>query len=236
MFERTYEINSFLVNSQRRLGLFPLLNLLQDAASTHADELGFGYKDMIRRGTFWVLTRQRLDMQAWPAWHEKLTIKTWIRFGGGPFSNRDFRIFHDGQQIGECTTTWVALDGKTRKPVSIDRSGLWEKLTDHGQVSFEAEKISRLVQSEKLATFTVRNSDIDQNQHVNNTRYAQWVLDAIPMDWHHRFNLLSYSVNFLSETLLGDTISIYRHEGHFEGVRETDQKCVFTARLTYQDR
>jgi hypothetical protein len=67
-----YDVASFLSNSQKSLGLFALLNLLQDAAALHADELGFGYDEMVRKKTFWVLTRQKLEMQTWPKWKERV--------------------------------------------------------------------------------------------------------------------------------------------------------------------
>lgn len=246
LFERHYEVTSFLVNPQRKLGLYPFLNLLQDAASTHADALGFGYKDMVEKGTFWVLSRQKAVMTNWPHWHEQITIKTWIRYGGGPFSNRDFLIYLNDQKIGEATTTWVALDKVSRKPVNIDRSSVFENVQDLGKTSFEATKISRQPNLEEMSSFSVRISDLDQNLHVNNTKYAQWILDAIPLSWHSQFELTSYSVNFLAETFLNDTITIFMgvaipvdgvvYESHYEGVRQADGKCVFTARLEYKNK
>ncbi len=65
---------------------------------------------------------------------------------------------------------------------------------------------------EKLAQFPVRNSDLDINQHVNNTKYAQWILDAIPYDYHRSLRLKTYSVNFLSETHLQDEVRVDREQ------------------------
>ena len=238
-----YDINSYLVNSKRELGLTPLLNLLQDSASTHANALGFGYEQMQAAGTFWVLSRQKLQMKKWPKWHQTLTIKTWIRKSGGPFSHRDFILYCEDEQIGECTTSWVTVDALSRKAVLLDRSSTLSQLKDLGQVSFDSVKISRQEQLSLLAKFTVRNSDLDHNQHVNNTKYAQWIMDALPLKWFSTNNLAAYSVNFLAETFHNDCIQVFSathnpldslNDIYFEGVRESDGKCVFTARLSLQ--
>jgi acyl-ACP thioesterase len=238
----TYDVTSYLSNSQKNLGLFALLNLLQDAAALHADRLGFGYDDMVRRKTFWVLTRQKLALRKWPKWKDRVSLRTWIRLNRGPFSNRDFEIFLGDEKIGECTASWVAVSAETRKPTNIDLGDLFDALQTERKVSVEAGKIELRSDLESIAKFQVRNSDIDQNQHVNNTRYAQWVLDSIPLEDHRKHSLREYEVNFLAETHVGDVITIRKGEApasdglrraDFQGVRESDDKIVFAARLGF---
>ncbi|MFM6927937.1 MAG: acyl-[acyl-carrier-protein] thioesterase, partial [Bdellovibrio sp.] len=95
------------------------------------------------------------------------------------------------------------------------------------------------------ARFRVRNSDLDINQHVNNCKYAQWILDSIPYDLHKSLKLNSYSVNFLAETYLGDKVEVDRSvqtandSGAFgasvyRGIRAGDEKVLFTARIEWE--
>jgi acyl-ACP thioesterase len=67
-------VNSFLVNPQKRLGLYGLLNLLQDTAWIHATHLGHGYDNMLLEETAWVLTRQKVRMTEWPKWGDEIQI------------------------------------------------------------------------------------------------------------------------------------------------------------------
>lgn len=230
-----YELSTFLVNAQGNLGLYQLLNLLQDSASSHAHKIGIGIKEMEEIKMFWVITRQNLVMHHWPKWHDTITINTWIRLGDGAASNRDFTIYHGDELIGECTTSWLALSSETRKTVAWDRSGLLSKLQNEGRVSLDTSRVPARIRGEKLQSFAVRNSDIDQNKHVNNTKYAQWILDAIPFDEHTQFKITGYEVNFLMETKLNDLIrierSIVNYDYHFQGVRESDERVVFTSYL-----
>jgi medium-chain acyl-[acyl-carrier-protein] hydrolase len=243
LFSKDYEVSSFLVNYQNRLGLYALLNLLQDAAILHAQLLGFGYEDMVRMKTFWVLTRQNLWMKSWPKSQEKVTVKTWIREGEGAFSHRDFSIHLGSEKIGECTTSWVTLDAQSRRPVIVDRSAMLSQLDNIENVSLVAKKLTAVKDLDSVAQFKVRNSDIDQNMHVNNTKYAQWILDSIALEKHSNFKLCGYEVNFVAETKMDDLITIQKSspqekgpgilETHFQGQRLSDDKMVFIAKLQF---
>jgi len=110
-------------------------------------------------------------------------------------------------------------------------------------VNVQAEKIFPEAQDAQttLAEFKVRNSDIDQNNHVNNTKYSQWVLDAVPFELHRDHQIQSYSINFLAETKLGDVVKIqkgprqYSDESffktQFQGLRASDSKIMFLTEI-----
>lgn len=241
IFECSYEVSSLYVSLQKRLGLYALLNLLQDAAWSHANSLGFGFDDSLKRNVFWVLTRQKIVMDHWPEWHETIDIKTWVRPVQRSFTYRDFEIYNRGRQIGQCTTSWLLLDGETRRPATRNLEDIDAFTRKDGALAMETPKISLLEGLETRAEFQVRNSDLDLNDHVNNTKYAQWILDSIPREWHRQFILHSYEVNFLAETLAQDVISIQslpeKQEPlseewvQFQGHRKADNKTVFAARL-----
>jgi acyl-ACP thioesterase len=239
-----YEINSLLVNSQRRLGLYSLLNLLQDIAWLHATHLGHGYENVLEKKMSWVLTRQKVVMTTWPKWGETLEIRTWLRPMQPPFVVREFEILQNDQVIGSASTSWLMIDIETRRPLKRGVSELDEYFRTDYRLPFDAPKIVLHEGQQNLATFQVRNSDLDLNEHVNNTRYAQWILDSIPMEWHRAYLLHEYEVNFIAETRSGDHITIQKSdEGtevekaeasrwvEFRGWRESDQKTVFSARM-----
>lgn len=250
---QNYEINTFLVTPERKLGLVAVLNLLQDIAGVHANHLGFGFESVLEKKLLWVLTRQKLVMQKWPAWNEVVKIVTWCRPYEGVYAFRDFLIYHGDQQIGECTTSWITLDLDSRKPKKGDLNELLMS-EPPSVIPFKAPKVVPEKEFEVLMQFPVRNSDIDMNQHVNNTRYAQWILDSIPMEWHQQYELHQYEINFLAETKLGDLISLQkcptepkiglsgetsdagRFWTKFQGWREADQKYVFGARLQVSEK
>ncbi len=236
IWTQTYNVNTFLVNPQKKLGLYGLLNLLQDTAWIHATHLGHGYESMIKEGTAWVLTRQKLVMDSWPSWGDDVELNTWIRPLKGIVAIRDFEIYCKGKKIGASTTQWLILDLATRKPSERTISWLPEGCLPDAPPVPEASKVSLKTNLHEVAQFHVRNSDLDLNGHVNNTKYAQWILDSVSLEKHREYILNEYEVNFIAETRSGDVISI--HSGpiaddkfQFQGVRISDGKVVFAATM-----
>lgn len=235
IWSQTYAISSFLVNPQKKLGLFGLLGLLQDVAWNHATHLGHGYENMVKENIGWVLTRQKLSMESWPGWGENLEIRTWVRPIKGIVAIRDFEIIFNGKKIGDCSTQWLILDLKTRR-ASEKILNLEDEFRFDAPVFIDASKIILRPNLKLLTGFSVRNSDLDLNGHVNNTRYAHWVLDAISQDKHHECTLSGYEVNFIAESKAGDEVLIFSgplsgDEIQFQGVRNSDKKVIFASTL-----
>lgn len=244
-----YKINSLLVNPQGYLGLYGALNLLQETAWIHAESLGFGFHDMEGAGLYWVLTRQTLHMKSWPRLGSILQVRTWLCPPEGAFLTREFSLHDENHKvIGTCATSWLALDRQSRKILPIQNVRPWEQLSSPRITGITPEKIPVTGAYERLARYRVRNSDLDINQHVNNTKYAQWILDAVPYEFHHKLVLKTYSVNFLAETHLGDKVEIDRSclstevetspQGTttYRGVRMSDEKVLFTALLEWEKK
>lgn len=207
IWTQDFHVSSFLVNPQKKLGIYSLLNILQDAAWMHASHLGHGHQETFAGNTAWVLTRQKTVMKEWPHWGETVTIRTWVRPLQGPFAIRDFEILKGEKIIGSCTTSWVLMNIETRSAILGKLDLPFEARTDF-RLDYDARKVVIRDALEPRAQFEVRNSDLDMNEHVNNTRYVQWILDSIPRTWHKEFILEEYEVNFLAETHSGDHVDI----------------------------
>lgn len=230
-----YKIASYFVNLRGRAGLYSVLNFIQDVGWIHARQM----KVSLEPHQGWVFTRQCLNMTAWPKWNETITIKTWLRKPTSEiFFFRDYEIFNGDLKIGECTSTFTVMDMNTRKLAQLDVKKLAAIFREDYNHDQSPEKIQWQTDVTELAQFEVRNSDLDMNNHVNNTRYAQWILDAIPLEiLKGDTQLTKYEINFLAETKSGDKVTLLKTNApdtsitQFQGVRTADGKPVFTARL-----
>jgi len=240
IWTKTYDVNTIVLDSSKRIGLWGMLNLLQDIAWLHAEHLGWGYEDLIKRNTIWVLARQKLVMRDWPVWGDAVTIKTWPRGGAGALATRDFEIYVEERKLGECTTSWLTLNWTTRRPQKLDRDSF--RLENPAKaLGFDAQKIAARSDLKPATTFLVRNSDLDVNGHVNNTRYAQWIVDTMMGDELAASRIEEYEINFLSETGVGDCVVIEKSEPEggccqYQGRRQDEDKPAFVARLTTRPR
>ena len=203
-----YAVNTIVANAQKQLDLVGLLGILQDVAVTHADHLGHGYEATMDAGTIWILSRQKLVVADWPMWKDQLTVRTWIRPVRGPLVHRDYEILVGERKAGECAAAWLALDARTCRPVRPTFVGAQFHCRLDYALPLTPEKIALRRDLATVAQYCVRNSDLDMNGHVNNTRYAQWILDSASPETYRTRRVVSYEVNFLTEVQVGDTVAI----------------------------
>lgn len=239
VWTETYKVTSFMVNIRKQAGLYAVLSFIQDVGWQHSFHLGI----KLPKHQGWVFTRQKLTMTAWPDWNDVVTLKTWLRQPEGAFVYRDYEIYVEDRLLGTCTSSFTVMDLESRKLALQDWSEYPVFWQDPSKVfSTKPDKVTLKTECTKVSEFEVRNSDIDLNEHVNNTRYASWILDSLPMSRLKGGVILKrYDVNFLAEMKLGDVVVMEQKgetpEGalHFQGLRKNDQKPVFTATLYVED-
>jgi medium-chain acyl-[acyl-carrier-protein] hydrolase len=239
VWTQRYDVNTLVVNPQKRLGLVGLLNILQDVAWIHGGHLGHGFDAMRAKGWIWVLARQKVVMRDWPAWGEAIDVRTWVRPVDGLLALRDTEIRVGERTVGESTASWLVLDAGTRRPAKLSMGDAGFAVRTDGGLGLTPARIGAADDLQPLARFEVRNSDLDANGHVNNVRYAQWILDATPAAAHEAYVVREYEASFLAEVLVGDRV-VVEWDGaggagadrlRFQGRREADGKVAFAARM-----
>ena len=215
IFTETYKVRSTQVNLNNQLGLYGVLGMLQDIAAEHASYLGFGYRQLIQKGFFWALVQQKLKMTRWHEWNEQITVHTWSLPIQGVYAFREFELYCKGEKIGESASTWITMDIQSRRPIELtDQQEIFFPRTDGG-LSFRTERITLPSEMQLIKEFPVRVSDLDMNSHVNNVKYTQWALDMMTERNHREFVIKEYSINFLSETFMGDVMQGFKSKGRY---------------------
>jgi acyl-ACP thioesterase len=234
-----YLASSYLVDFNKQLSLHGLLSLMQETAWLHADHLEHGYQITDARGAGWVLIRQRVQIERWPRWGETLQLRTWLRPPGPVVVVRDFVMLVDQQPVGRAAAHWITIDQASRRPIPLEFPDHPGQFREEGHLDLEPARLpeEKGPAYEVLADFRVHPSDLDMYRHVNNTRFAQWAMDALPWPVRQGRALREYQVNFLAEARLGDVVTVRSASGLREsslllqGWRASDDKVLFTARL-----
>lgn len=196
-----------------RLKPASFMNFAQEAAGRHAVYLGFGYDDLIKTNTAWILSRVHVEFPDTPKWREDITLTTWHKGLNRLFFLRDF-ILTDGQgrERVKATTSWLVLNLETRRLVR--EPGLMEEGTvcTDNVIEIPADKVSmpKDTEPEFVMEHRVAYSDIDTNGHTNNAMYMQWAMDAVDYELASNRPVKEFTINFNHETKAGDTVSIYR--------------------------
>jgi acyl-ACP thioesterase len=189
------------------------MNMAQEAAGRHAVYLGFGYDDLIKTNTAWILSRVHVEFIDTPKWREEITLNTWHKGLNRLFFLRDFVLTdNEGRERVKATTSWLVLNLETRRLVRDP------KLMEDGTICTEnaletpADKVQmpKDVEPELVRTHHVSYSDIDTNGHTNNAMYMQWSMNSVGYDITSTRPVKEFTINFNHETKAGDYVEIYR--------------------------
>ncbi len=196
-----------------RLKPTSFMNLAQEAAGRHAVYLGFGYDDLIRNNTAWILSRVHVEFVDAPKWREEVTLNTWHKGLNRLFYLRDFLVTdNEGKARVKATTSWLVLNLETRRLVrdpmlmeegTVCKDNVIETPADKVQMPKDA--VPELVRSH-----AVSYSDIDTNGHTNNAMYMQWAMNSVDYETASSKPVKEFTINFNHETKAGDVVDIYR--------------------------
>ena len=208
-----FQIPCYNTDMSRRLKPASFMDLAQEAATLHANILGFGYDDLIVSGNAWIISRMRVVFVDTPKWREDVTLVTWHKGLNRLFFLRDFLMTdNDGNVKVKATTSWLVLNLDTRRLVRDP------KLLDEGKTCTEnvietpADKVVMPKDAEvKLVMeHEAAYSDLDMNGHVNNAMYMQWAMNAVNYEISSERPVKEFTINFNHEIKPQETVSIYK--------------------------
>jgi medium-chain acyl-[acyl-carrier-protein] hydrolase len=237
-FEKSKLVNAYDVDINNRLKLNTLFNFLQDVASSHAESLNLGYKDLIAHDLGWVLSWAKVKVEEYPQFGETIKIRTWPKCRHKLFSIRDFLIYNSsGKILFRVSTAWLLINVKTKRITDIKNlpQAIYYQPEKSALNDFP-EKIISAKEKEIKFSKTIRYTDLDINQHVNNTRYIELALDCYSSEWHKKNLLNGLTASFTSESFYGDELEIRMASEGFNGksdvieaVNKKSSKQVFQA-------
>jgi medium-chain acyl-[acyl-carrier-protein] hydrolase len=235
-----YLVNWYDTDLNGNIKMSAIANYLQESAWRHANHLGFGYEDAKKRNEFWVIVSLMIRMVGYPEWGQTITIETWPKGIERFFAFRDFRIMNsEGTIIGAATSCWMILDLTTRRPKNVDIvKPILHLATKQDILEENPPFLTPLKDISSSESRQVRFSEVDQHGHVNNIRYIDWCIDAMPAEWHRVHRIKSMVINYLSEVRTDETMKISSgpardHSQFIQGNREEDGKTIFRTRFDY---
>ena len=183
-----------------------ILNIFQDVAAFHAEEIGVGYEEMLKKNLYWILTRIKFDIIRKPEINETVVVKTWPHEKGKVDFDRDFKISTlQGDELIIGTSKWCVINTTSRslqRTDNVEYNGICLSEKNYEE-KFNKIQLPEIEGNYKFS-HTVQFSDLDHNNHMNNTNYANLVLNAV-----NNKNFSHFEINFLNECLLSEIIDVF---------------------------
>ncbi len=205
------------VDFKDELKISTALSYMEEVACSSADELGFGYAYVKPKGYAFMVTNLCAEFLTPVPLGERVTVKTWPNPPSHIIFGREYQILSPAGEVRiNASSRWCLIDIKTGKllPSKIlenqDYSTYNEAKVLDGVV-WKIPKFDR-EEGELKYTLTVANGDYDHNMHVNNTRYADYCLNAFSVEELKTRRIKRFSISYIKQCKEGEILSFYRKE------------------------
>ena len=228
----------------RRQKLSSMFGYFQDIAAFHSAELGASVERLYKElNVAWILLKMRVEIDEYPVLAEELYVDTWPQSPRALYE-RDYVIRRrSGETLVRAVSTWVIMNLETRE---IKR----DKFLDYQNIEICKDRAvekgvgrqRRIEGAEPVYEKHIGYSDVDYNCHVNNAKYIDYIMDAIPFEKHREKMIKAIEVYYVNELSPDSELvvaSSQMEKGadcpedlekiYIEGVRKSDDTVVFYA-------
>lgn len=208
-FAKKYEVNYYEVDYKLRCKLSSIINFICDVGTRQSEAIGGGIEYCAKNNCAWVFYKYDINMYRYPMFGEIIEITT-TPVGFKKFYGLRKYVIKDEEEniIGEARALFFLINIDKRRPMRIQKEQ-YEFYGVDGDVDYNIsmEKLEHIEEEQYNKIFNIRYSDIDSNNHVNNVKYVEWAIEAVPIDVIKDYQLKRIKVNFEKETKYGEGIS-----------------------------
>lgn len=198
-YNEIIKIPYYDTDKDHKLSSVTLLKYLAELSVVHNSMLVDNEK-MESLNFGWMLNRWKVKIDKYPKGGESIRIESWISGFEKFYANREFIIYNEANlEIAKATAVWIFLDMNRMRPIRItDKYYNLNNILDHKMFN-EFERFSLNMEIDSNMDFSIRRSDIDSNNHVNNTKYLEWMIESIPEDVYDTCTLNEFEIQYKKE-------------------------------------
>ena len=207
---RSYFLSAGESNAEGLMPLTLMVERLIEISTEHANSLGIGYAELIKKNIGWVLSRVSLEMYRYPRINETYVLTTWIESYNRFFSERNIAITAPGGEVlGYARTVWVAMDFEKRTLANLtqlDRNSF--PVADLPCPIDRTPNLPPTVEGATAVPYTFKYCDLDFNRHVNTVRYIELLLNQKSLEHYDAFVAGRFDIHFHHECRYGQAVEL----------------------------
>ncbi|HEX2867837.1 MAG TPA: acyl-ACP thioesterase domain-containing protein [Ignavibacteriales bacterium] len=208
-YERNYFVHYYDADLKKRALLTSLMRYFEDIAILQSEDASVGLDYYTNNKVAWVLYKWDIEILNYPRFKDTIRVVTCPLAFAKFYAFRSFDIYSlSGEHMVKGGSMWFFVDMNTRRPAKIPQE-VYDSYqitpADTKPLEIEDPKAPSGATAYKT-TFRVRQSDIDTNSHVNNIKYIEWALEAIPLETFQGYTLRRIKVVYKKETVYGRMI------------------------------
>ena len=240
IYSQSFEITDLHVDCFGRLLPSKILYLMQEVAGNHFSLLSMDYDSLARRGLFWAITRNKVQITRLPMRGETIRLETWPMPTTRVAYPRSIVAYDEaGNEVFRSITLWVLMDLHNRSMILPGKSGIEVAGTLRGnELASPLGLPAKALQNS--CSRSVCFTDLDRNSHMNNTRYLDWIYDLLPASFHGTHSIRELTLCYLNEAREGQELMLswdFPEEGslQIDAHRRSEDKDerIFAAKILF---
>ena len=209
----TFTLRGYECDAFGRLSIPALMNFMQESANRNAIDYGIGIADLERQGFGWMLMRFQLRMHQYPRYGQTINVITYPTTVEKYFIYRDFRVEDTaGNLLADATSIWLVFGIEKRAmvplPDFIKALGPPTGFDPLPKLPTKPDFQTKPFLPTQRNDVEVGWLSIDQNQHVNNVAYVQWLLEALDKETLQTSELAEIDLVYRTESHWGDQLQV----------------------------
>ena len=185
---------------------------LQHIAAIHAEKLGFGMSAVKENNLIWVLSRIKVVMEDAPRFDDILRVESYHNGAEKLFAKRQFVVSSalSGKRFGYASSFWLTLELPTfrpRPPANFLKERVMENVEKEDFFPM-LDKLSCPGELTGELHYDINSSNIDLNNHLNNTFYSAYAIDWIARTVQGHIQLKEIQVNYNRAMQFGEELIV----------------------------
>lgn len=209
IFESTEKIGLKDIGKDNKISDEAILEILENVAGQHSNLVGYGALDVERTHLSWVLLEWKVKVIKRPIYSEILYVKTWGRNFQKAFTNRDFEIYNENNELLIIATSkWAMIDVDLKKIIRMGDEVKEAYKPEEASVfgTDVIEKIQIPDSFENRYEYKITRKDIDINNHMHNTYYMNLAYEVLPRDIFDKRPFDEFRISYKHELKYGETV------------------------------
>lgn len=203
-FKQNIEVDVHDVDFNGVCRVSSLMRYIQSTAQMQLTENGMSYDELRDMKRAFIISKIRLEFTSPIRSYDKLEAYSFPCESKGFSFLRCYSLVKDGVAVGRGISVWALINTETKGLVKVRDFNL--RLPTYDALDFPIKHFHMPSTLKKVGEYTVCYSDLDQNRHINNTKYPDIFANFIPMDGRR---IDAITISYMNDARLGDTLDVY---------------------------
>lgn len=225
-FIRDFTIGDIDTDNEGFIKVDKILGHMALTSTLHSNALGLGVEEIRKKNYGWMLIKWELEILEYPRANDALKIVTWTSGFDKFYATREFEILDISGNISvKASSLWVFMDIIKRRPIRIpdEIAKKYAIIEQRNFLEFSNIKVGGNLLN-KSKTFRVVENDLDENNHVNNIKYIEWLFLGLE-EIQKYYMITKLAINYKKELLLGEYV-------YTETIQKYQEKVLYHKILT----